>query len=168
MSGIELRPRFKLKTPLKREQLLEQFKHHLKNNPKGFNGTVRDYHVVINLPKADQHYWSPQLDLSIDESESRTVVKGVMGPKPNVWTKFIFIYSALGLIATFGLMVGISQITLDQTNWGMWVFGVASLGLVAAYFIAQAGKKLGHDQMHELYNFLLDELNHCVEPIPEF
>ena len=168
MSGIELRPRFKLQTPLQREQLLEQFKHHLKSNSSGFRGTVRDYHVVINIPQKDQHYWSPQLDLSIDEIDGKTLVKGVMGPKPAVWTKFMFIYSSLGLVATFGLMVGISQITLDQSNWGMWVFALASLGLFVSYFIAQAGKKLGHDQMHDLYNFLLDELNHCVEPIPEF
>lgn len=168
MSGIELRPRFKLQTPLQRQQLLDQFKHHLKNNSSGFHGTVRDYHVVINIPQKDQHYWSPQLDLSIDEVDGKTLVKGVMGPKPAVWTKFMFIYSSLGLVATFGLMVGISQITLNQTNWGMWVFIIAAIGLIASYFVAQTGKKLGHDQMHDLYNFLLDELNHCVEPIPEF
>lgn len=168
MSSIELRPRFQLKTPLQREQLLEQFRHHLAKNSQGFHGTVRDYHVVINVPRKDQHYWSPQLDISIEEKETKTLIKGLMGPKPTVWTKFVFIYSTLGLLATFGLMTGFSQLTLDQTPWGMWVFGIASIALIAAYAIAQAGKKLGHNQMHELYNFLLDELNHCVEPVPDF
>tara|TARA_Y100000782_G_C10186664_1_gene267046 strand:- start:4680 stop:5189 length:510 start_codon:yes stop_codon:yes gene_type:complete len=169
MSKLELRPRFRLVTPLSRVQLLDKLHAHLKHNNRGFTGTIRDYHVVIKVPKDQVHYWSPQLDLSLSEHEKGgTLIRCLLGPKPTVWTKFMFFYAAFGLVAVFGLMIGMSQITLENTPWGMWAFGSSSLALIAIYFIAQAGKKMGHDQMHLLYDFLLDELNHCVEPVPDF
>ena len=62
----------------------------------------------------DQQYWSPELTLRIEAEEGGSRISGLMGPKAEVWTLFVFCYAVLGLGTLIVLLIGLSNWSLDQ------------------------------------------------------
>ena len=156
---IVLRPRFTLSVGKSAETLLQQFKE--ASNPKRFITTQVDAHVFIKIPKARQEFWSPQLDLVINElSENSAEVRGLFGPRSAVWTMFMFLHFIVAMI-----FIGC----------GVWAYSNYSLGepfavplvfmffMVIAwfvlYFMGRMGKSTGKGQMLELHKFMWEVLN---------
>lgn len=152
---IVLRPRFKIELDKNNEDALKAFEE-AKNSQKDFIVTRIDDHVYIKIPRADQHFWSPQLHLEImkvDENSSR--VFGLFGPNPTVWTMFMFFHFIIaGLFIGFGIWA--------YTNWTLETDFAIQLFIaifmiviwVALYFGGRIGKATGRDQMVLLYNFM--------------
>ena len=89
---IKLRPRFKIDLDCEDEEALQSMENAGKST-QDFVVTRVDHHVFIKIPKAKQHYWSPQLDLEIQSfEEGKSVLRGLFGPKPSVWTLFMFLH----------------------------------------------------------------------------
>ena len=91
-NDIVLRPRFKIELDKGNQEVLKTFEES-KNTQKDFIVSRVDDHVFIKIPKADQHFWSPQLHLEImevDKNSSRLF--GLFGPNPTVWTMFMFFH----------------------------------------------------------------------------
>lgn len=156
---IVLRPRFKLSVAKSAAQLLADFK--AASSPKRFITTQVDAHVFIKIPKARQEFWSPQLDLVINElSENSAEVRGLFGPRSTVWTLFMFLHFIVAV-----LFIG----------FGVWAYSNYSLGepfavpivlmllMVLAwfvlYFMGRMGKSTGKGQMLELHKFMWEILN---------
>lgn len=116
--------------------------------------------IHLLIPKDEQHFWSPQLQLQLETDEWGTqTVRGLYGPNPNVWILFIYGYAALGILGTFALIIGLSQWTLAQTPWGLWASGLITLLALTLYVLAQTGQKLGAAQTFRLH--------HCYEEAVE-
>ncbi|MEM1003077.1 MAG: GTP-binding protein, partial [Bacteroidota bacterium] len=111
---IALRPRFQKILDFKKDVILGAFQEQKKNQSQ-FIITVVDDHIFIKLPKREQHYWSPQLHLEVnDECENSSKLYGLFGPNPTVWTMFMFLHF---IVATLFFTVGIwaySNWTLDK------------------------------------------------------
>lgn len=89
-NDITLRPRFSLELNALPENVLYAFEE-VANTQEDFIISCVDDHVFIRIPKHKQHFWSPQLHLEIYKIEQQpTVLKGLFGPKPTVWTLFMF------------------------------------------------------------------------------
>lgn len=154
-NDIVLRPRFKIELDKNNEEALKVFEA-AKNTQKNFIVSRVDDHVFIKIPKADQHFWSPQLHLEImkiDEHSSR--VFGLFGPNPTVWTMFMFFHFIVaGLFIGFGIWA-YTNWTL-KTDFAIQLF-VAILMIVlwiVLYFGGRLGKATGRDQMVLLHNFM--------------
>jgi len=154
-NDIVLRPRFKIELDKNNEEVLKVFET-AKNTQKNFIVSRVDDHVFIKIPKADQHFWSPQLHLEImkiDEDSSR--VFGLFGPNPTVWTMFMFFHFIVaGLFIGFGIWA-YTNWTL-KTDFAIQLF-VAILMIVlwiVLYFGGRLGKATGRDQMVLLHNFM--------------
>ena len=106
MSNISIRPRFQIPSGLSQAKLLEKIRTALEQPDAPVKGTIIDHHVILRIPVAHQHYWSPQLDLEIEETEKRTVIKGLFGPNPSVWFMYIFFYSVLSFVSIMVLIMG--------------------------------------------------------------
>ncbi len=156
MSGLELRPRFKWYVDTAQDVLNRRFSQFLQNNKNGCGGQMVGNHLQLCVPREEQHYWSPQLSLEILEDDGGSLIKGHFGPRPAVWTMFMFFYMGIGFIGLIGLFWGMSQWTLKQPAWALWIVPAALLLEAVFYFIAQAGKKLAHDQMVQLQKQLVD------------
>lgn len=156
---IVLRPRFKLELEQTSEWALEAFEK-AKKETKQFDIHRSDDHVFIKIPKDKQHFWSPQLDLEIYQFEGeKTEVRGLFGPKPSVWTLFMFLH-----FAVVGLGIGL----------GVWAYSNASLknpyhiqllalflliiGWFALYFAGRMGKSAGKKEMIALHQFMRQTL----------
>lgn len=159
-SDIHLRPRFKMDFIESQENLISKFEANLKDGECRYCSKIVDGHIVIDVPKEENHFWSPQLNIEIEPvEEGKTIVKGLFGPKPQVWTLFMFFHFAVA-VAFIGFSV------MAYVQWSLKTDYLFALEMVVAlpilwvvmYFLGRWGKSTGHKQMDELYKFMMKTL----------
>lgn len=157
----QFRPRFKFVLDIDSQQIAERFSDYAKNTPQIQLARSRN-HFIISHKKDLRKYWSPFLDISVEEEDENgpSLVRCLIGPAPNVWTMFMFVYGFFGFIAFVGLTLGMSQWTLKKELWGFWFLPVSFLGVLAMYFVSAQGKKLAKDEMMDLKKHV-DRIFNC-------
>ncbi|MFZ1809015.1 MAG: hypothetical protein WAU36_17415 [Cyclobacteriaceae bacterium] len=160
-AGYQVRPRFKIETSYTSEQLLNSLKHALDKDDATCTGQVHAQYATIYIPHKDQHYWSPQLSLSVEETESGSILRGLYGPRPVVWTMFIFFYSLIGVAILFIGVMGLSYWSLGKSTSMMWFIPVLVAIFLTLWLVAHFGQKLGHKQMEILQRFI----EQAIKPI---
>lgn len=159
-SDIHLRPRFKMNFEESQQEIISKFRENLNDGNCKYCSKIVDGHIVIDVPKDENHFWSPQLNIEIESVEnSKTIVKGLFGPKPQVWTLFMFFHFAVAIaFIGFGIVAYV-QWTL-KTDYSLALTIVLALPIVwfGMYFLGRIGKKTGHQQMDELYKFMMKTL----------
>lgn len=150
---IVVRPRFLIRTDLSIGKLEELLKAELKKQNYPCYGSIAYGYAVIKISKKLQHFWSPQLSISMEQEESTTIVRGLYGPKPSVWTMFIFFYSIIGFSTLIVAMVGLTRLSLEKSSEILWLAPVGILLLALIYLGSTTGKKIGKDQLQILHQF---------------
>lgn len=154
MSSFRIRPRFKEELQMSSTEYVSKLQKAI-DSSGNFTGLVSENYAVIKIPPTERHYWSPQLTLTIEPYEEKKAifVRGLYGPKPSVWAVFFMSYAALCVISLFVGVYGLSQIMLEKPAPILWV--IPALGGVALilYLIAQAGQKVGAEQMFRIHHF---------------
>jgi hypothetical protein len=90
---IFLRPRFTIDLDENCDKILAKFSNEFEKEGCSFLGNIVDGHVFISISNKEEHFWSPQLYLEILEQTPYTsLLKGLFGPKLQVWTLFMFIH----------------------------------------------------------------------------
>lgn len=153
-SRYQVRPRFKIETSYTSEQLLDRIKQALDKESATCTGQVHSQYATIYIPHKDQHYWSPQLSLSVEETESGCTLRGLYGPRPVVWTMFIFFYSLIGVAILFIGVIGLSYLSLGKSTSMLWFIPVLVVIFLTLWLVAHFGQKLGHNQMVILHTFI--------------
>jgi hypothetical protein len=154
MSAIEIRPRFTEVVPMNTEEVLERLHRALDDPSAKIKGSIFDHHVRLKIPFEDQHYWSPQLSLILEEEGDSTLIRGLFGPRSSVWLMFVFFYSTIGAICLFVAITGFSQLSLGIPAPVLWVIPIGAILALALYLMAKAGERLGKEEMRLLKNFL--------------
>ena len=152
-NDIVLRPRFQFELDQDPKVLFLAFENVRTNH---FIISRVDNHVFIRIPKNEQHFWSPQLHLEINKTQDKpTILKGLYGPNPTVWTLFMFLHFA---IATLFIGVGIwlyTNISLETSH--LLPLGIL-IGLFISwfvlYFAGRLGREAGKKQLYSLRTFL--------------
>ena len=159
-SEVFLRPRFEIDVEESEISLMERFRTNLNAKDCKYSNKIVDQHIVIDVPFDEDHFWSPQLHIEIVKGEtSESMVKGLFGPKPQVWTLFIFLHFAVGI--TFLIFS-----TLLYVRWsfeGSLVFPtimvvVLPIIWVILYVFGRWGRRQGKEQMEELHDFMMRTL----------
>jgi hypothetical protein len=136
----------------------EMFRQRLAGPDVPCVGSVIEGHITLKIPAVEQHYWSPQLNISLEESEGGTEISGIYGPHPGVWSAFFYGYAAIGLLAMF-LSVWACALWMLKKDasiaWGLPVLGGLALVL---YMVAQGGQKVGAEQTFTLHHFFEDTI----------
>lgn len=154
MSSFRIRPRFKEELPLSIEEYCKVLREQL-DATEEFTGLVANNYAVIKIPQVERHYWSPQLALTIEKYDEKNAVfiRGLYGPKPSVWAVFFMAYAAIGVIALFIGVYGLSQIMLEKPAPILWAIPVLGVMALVIYLVAQAGQKIGAEQMFRIHHF---------------
>lgn len=161
LNRILLKPRFKLKFKESDEEIIQKFKEELSKDDCIYSSKIVSHHVVIDVPQQDEHFWSPQLHVEIEKEGDLTVVKGILGPKPKIWTFFMFLHFAVAIAFFVFFVIFYSRWSLDQDyTFSMMMCLSMPVVWVALYFFGQLGKKFGYKQMVGLHNLLLEALRH--------
>ena len=150
-----VRPRFQIETTYSIQELCEKIRLGLEKENASCKGRITaNEFATLYLPISEQHYWSPQLSLTFKASKKGCLLRGLYGPRPGVWTMFVFFYSIIGFAILIILMIGSSYLMLDLPAPFLWWVPVLCLMFLTLYLVAFIGQKKGHDQMITLHQFL--------------
>lgn len=143
--------------PIESELILEAFES---SDQKPYLVKRIDEHIFIKFNTENNHFWSPQLHLEIENIDKKTSkLYGVFGPNPTLWTFFMFLHFG---VATLFIILGIwaySSASLNKPygiQIGLMVFMV--LLWIVLYIFGRMGKKKGKPQMRQLYQFMTETL----------
>jgi len=160
INKILLKPRFKMEFDESQEIILQKFKENLANRNCQYCAKQSGNHIFLDVPKKEAHFWSPQMAIEIIKGENKkTIVKGILGPKPQVWTFFMFIHFALALaFIVFFVLFYVKWHMEKEYHFYKYMLISIPIIWIILYFIGQYGKKLAYKQMLDLDKFLMKTL----------
>ncbi|MFY0652974.1 MAG: hypothetical protein JXQ96_13110 [Cyclobacteriaceae bacterium] len=162
MTSIRIRPRFKTESELKSEEIQKVIQDKTKEDNSPCIGVFLPDFITLKIKIQDIHFWSPQLTLSFSEEDGKTLIRGLYGPNPTVWTVIAFGYVATGVLGLFSLFFGLSQWSLDKDPWALWITVVMAVFAVVLYLISQFGQKLGVEQTFRIHQLLEESLGQKI------
>lgn len=162
MTSFRLRPRFQHHCSHTPEEIQAIIQKKLNAAPCGCIGSVNSGYITLRIPLSDRHYWSPQLNLSLEGTEGGTLIRGLYGPNPTVWAMFFFGYAAIGVLALFIAIIGFSQLALDQGAKILWALPILGGLALLMYITAQLGQKTGAEQTFTLHHFYEDTIQNRI------
>lgn len=159
-----IRPRIYTETDLSPEEVDQRIRTQLREERTLCSGESTKGYATICPPEEEQHFWSPQLTITLDKDENDiTRVRGLYGPKPSVWTMFVFFYAAIGFAIMIISMIGLSYWSLGKPATLLWLVPALLLIFLSLYLVAYFGQRLGHKQMTNLHRFLERCLNKEID-----
>jgi hypothetical protein len=154
MSSIRIRPRFKISSTYTANEILEKIKTNLSQSGTEFYAeSLLSNLVIIRMKEEHLKLWSPQLSLSMDNSENETIIRGLYGPKPTIWSFFIFLYTGIGVCVLFAGLYGLAKLSLKMEAPVLWLIPVLLGFALLLYILAQTGQKLSAQQMFDIHHF---------------
>jgi len=161
MSSFHVRPRFEQIVALAPETLREKIARHATKTASRCDVKSFPGYLSLRILEEDEHFWSPQLNLSLDPvEEGKTQVTGIYGPNTNVWSLFLYGYLTTGCLALVGTVLGVSQWALGHPPWAFVLLVFALAGVAGLYLFAQTGQKVGAQQtfhLHQVYEDAVGE-----------
>lgn len=160
-SITHIRPRFKFVVTLPCDQVLARMVEQKELAADRVIGSMIDGLMILDIPEAERHYWSPQLTFRAEPDEDNpehTVIRGLIGPRPAVWTMFVFIYFSLGILGFFVGSYGLTQWMMGKFSYLVLALPGAFFFMLTAYAAGKYGESLGKDQVEVLKQFVRDSL----------
>tara|TARA_R110002072_G_scaffold232062_3_gene389417 strand:+ start:563 stop:1042 length:480 start_codon:yes stop_codon:yes gene_type:complete len=154
-----MRPRFSLKIPLAPSEVHRRLESQLARSECPCQSSVVGKHIEVTIRDDLRHFWSPHLSLELNPDADGSVLAGLFGPSPNVWTLFLAAYGFLALTAFFSGILGLVQVSLGDPAWGLALAGGSILACALPYAASQVGRSLAAEQMEELRRFLRESLS---------
>ena len=151
--AYRVRPRFRISVSSNENEIVENINKGLSEQNAKCIGSTSSHFISPQIPIMDQHYWSPQLSITISTENEESILRGVYGPRPAVWTMFIFFYTVIGLALLVVTVIGLSTMTLDKGTSIFWWIPVLLFVFLSLYLVVYFGQKMGHNQMITLQTF---------------
>ncbi len=157
---IFLRPRFSIDIQKSKAEIVKLFEKQKVSSPKKFIIKIVDEHIFLDILNKDNHFWSPHLHLELEEAtEKITKVKGLFGPKPQVWTFFMFLHF---VVATLFIGCGIWTYvgsTLEETPiLPIILLIILPMVWILLYLFGRLGRDFGKGQIKQMQIFLIELL----------
>ena len=159
MKWKRVRPRCRYVLDMTADEVMKKIETELRNSNTDVTGSILQHHAYLKIPEKDQHYWSPEFHITVEQIETGSLVRGVIGPKPKVWTMFMFFYSGVIVLLAFGSALGVSQWMLNMQAPWLWSIPAALILWLGIFLAALYGQLLGHSQTIILLVYLKDCLN---------
>lgn len=164
MTSFRIRPRFRFTTKSSPEQIKKEMEEKLKTTHESFLFKSVPGHFIVKIKGEEKHYWSPHLHIVFEKlPNGNTLIRGLYGPNPNIWTLFALLYGSVLLSILFiGFYEG-AQYSLGIISSFSWTIPIL-IGLgISMYLISQLGQKLGAEQTFALHHFLEDSLHQHID-----
>lgn len=151
---FEVRLRFKKLAKETPEEIVEVVKEILAENTDKVVGRITHNHIRIRIAEKDRHFWSPQLSLNLEETGLGTEVRGLYGPKPDIWLGYMFVYFFLGFLTLVVSVVGLSRYNLGLSSYILWAIPFVLGGVFVLWASSRAGQKLGEDEVRLIHGLI--------------
>ena len=169
MPRPRMRPTFAVDATCTREQLMTAFRHHLVVDDEDVEGEFSTRHGVLRIPRAKSRFWTPCLDLTIEDRETgdtgtkttepqakQSKLWGTFSPRAEIWTAFVFAIGTLVILSIFSLVYGIAQIALGHAPIALLIPVAAAAVGILLYLSALVGQGLSISEMYRLRAFVDD------------
>lgn len=150
MSVAQMRPTFLLRARQNTTDVMQCVRLGLADSSHGYECQFTSHHVIVSLPPAERHFWSPWMNLEIREVEDTSEVFGRFSPHPSIWTAFMFSYLGIAVLIFFASMFGVSQQLAGQTPWAYFVIPCGLLIAAGLWFASKAGQRLAQVEMEQM------------------
>lgn len=141
---------------------MKRIEKNLSDDQLELRGKVVDNYVTLTISGAIAHYWSPALNFRVEEDQvtsGHSVVSGLIGPRPEVWTMFMFVYFAIAVIGFFIFSYGVAKFMLGGYNNFLLALPLTILLMLTAYRVGKYGETLATAQTELLKQFVRDSIN---------
>lgn len=160
VNQIFLRPRFSIDIKKSKEEIVKIFEKQKVSQPKQFVIKILDEHIFLDILNKDNHFWSPHLHLELVDLETNsTKIKGLFGPKPQVWTFFMFLHF---VVATLFIGCGIWAYvgaSLEETPiFPIIMLIILPMVWILLYLLGRMGRDFGKSQIKKMQIFLIEIL----------
>ncbi|MEL6834384.1 MAG: hypothetical protein AAFP77_15420 [Bacteroidota bacterium] len=149
-----VRPRFQVTSPDSTKAVEDKMIQSLAQPNAPCRGKVHSGYISLYMPFEEQHYWSPRLTVTLEEHEEGSLLRGLYGPRPSVWTMFVFFYSVIGFAIVVVSIIGFANRSLGKSGAILWLIPVLVTAFLSLYLVAYFGQQKGHDEMITLHTFL--------------
>jgi hypothetical protein len=149
----KIRPRFKLKSPVDKDELMELIFSQAKED-KTIGLQKQGRSLRLSIPKHAQHTWSPVLTLSFDKEKNNTIIRGLIGPSEMVWQVIMLFYIAFSILGFFGSIFAMVKWQLNGTLGYLIILPITIIILFSIFFISKAGAVKAHTETLHLLRFL--------------
>lgn len=158
MSEVNVRPRIRHEIAEKPDKVRELLVSHEKFHQEDLLFSKKNNHCTIEVHPSQQHYWSPYATFNLEETKEGTIVRGIVGPKPNLWASFMVLYVFSAASFTITAVIGSGMISLGKTGLLLYISPIF-LGLfIATYLAAQFGKNKAAKQTQQIKDFIKSAL----------
>lgn len=157
---VLLKPRFKIALDDKPKVIKASFEKCIESKNCKYISKQSGNHFFLDIPKVEAHFWSPQLQVEITENNGKSIIKGILGPKPQVWTLFMFFHFVIALAFIVDFVMFYVKWSMNK-DYSLYKYILITLPIISIglYFLGQFGKKIAFKQMLELDTFLMTILN---------
>lgn len=163
MISFRTRPKFKIVSDRSIKEIVHLLADALQKTASPVEGKVSYTHGMLRIKFEQQHFWSPQLSISFEETDShKTIIRGMYGPHPNVWTIFMLSKFALGISLFFVAMLGLVNLYLKVDAAILWWVPILASGIIIVWAMGQVGQKIGEQQTFTLHHFFEEAINEQV------
>lgn len=162
---FEVRLRFKKLSKETPEVIVEKVKSILASHNDKIVGRITHNHIRIRIAEKDRHFWSPQLSLNLEETGLGTEIRGLYGPKPDIWLGYMFVYFFLGFATLVVSVIGLSRYNLGLSSYILWAIPFVLGGVFVLWASSRAGQKLGHDEVQLIHSLIKPEILEDAEDI---
>lgn len=157
INAIRSRPRFKVVAKMTQDEFSNKLKIHFKNHNKILGGYVNKEVAIIHLRQDREKYWAPQLQIRVEENDDlpgTIYVRGLFGPRPAIWTLFMFSYGLGGAVLLTTGIYGWIELVLGIGSFWVWTNLIGLLLIVGPYISAKIGQNVAKSHMSVLRAFI--------------
>ena len=164
-TGFQIRPRFEVASEYSVTELQDIMKRAMKSGEAPCDGKVRYGYVSLYPKEEDHHYWSPHLSVTIEEhpDQEGSLLRGLYGPSPAVWTMFVFVYGIIALSIVITLVIGFANMSIDESGAILWAVPLLVLAFASMYLVSSIGQKKGHDQIEDIHHYFESCIGQTIE-----
>jgi hypothetical protein len=162
MERPHYRPRVTLLVRSPVDEVRAALQARLDGLPGVLEGRVRQRAVLAWIAAPERRFWSPSVELTLEEHTEGTLVRGVFGPHPNLMTGQLFLTILLSFLGAIASTWAFVQVTMDEAPVCLWGAAAALTGVVALALARALGLAWGRDQVARL-GALVDGLGEILE-----
>ncbi len=137
------------------EEVCARVRRQLESCAGKVTGSVHRRTVSLTVCPEETHFWSPHLDVQLDETPTGTRVYAMFAPHPQIWTSFVALQLLFALLS-IGAAVWVTSMVMLGRDVLTAVVALAAMlfGGGFSYGAAYVGQGIGSEQMYELRAFL--------------
>ena len=125
MKPFTMQPTFTEDVPLHADEVMTRIRKAIQQPDLRGHIDAAGYVVDFKVDPAKRRFWSPHLNVQVNELESGSQLYCRFAPRPEVWTMFMFIYFLAAFLASAAAIYGYVQWFMGDWPWALVIIPIA-------------------------------------------